>query len=111
MNGTFKLDKMFCCPPLQNHVGAAGNRGLSVLVRRTCEGIRFLLQSRGIAVEDVDKLRPVPGSPDLKINIAYDAGLQFCPWCGRRLQELVEIAPEAYDDLAKTHKPLLSIDL
>jgi hypothetical protein len=111
MNETFKLNKMFCCAPLQNHVTAAGSRGLAVLVRKTPEGIRFLLQSRGVAFEDVGKLRPMPGSPDLKINIVCDTGLQFCPWCGQRLQELVKIAPEGYDDLAEAHKPLLSMDL
>jgi len=64
----------------------------------------FLLQSRGIAFEDVAKLRGNPNAADMKVNISFDIGLQYCPWCGRRLQELVEALPEAFDELAEKHK-------
>lgn len=64
----------------------------------------FLLQSRGIAFEDTGKIRPVPDYPDIKINVSCETGLQYCPWCGRRLQELIEASPEAFAELAKKHK-------
>jgi hypothetical protein len=64
----------------------------------------FLLQSRGIALEDVSKVHPMPGAPDIKINVSSEVGLQYCPWCGTRLQELVEASPDAFDDLAEKHK-------
>jgi hypothetical protein len=107
----FTSNNIFCCAAFQNHVGAAGNRGIAVLMRKTPEGIGFLLQSRGVAFKDVVSLVAMPNGPDIKINIASDAGLQYCPWCGRRLADLVKGAPEPFEVLAKGHKPLLSVDI
>jgi hypothetical protein len=104
MKDTFVMNKIFCCPGFQHLVGDAGQRGLAVLVVKTSEGIRFRLQSRGIAFEDVSKIRPAPDYPDIKINVACESGLQFCPFCGRRLQELLQASPEAFGELAERHK-------
>lgn len=111
MKDTFEMNKAFCCPGFQNNIQAAGERGIAVLVVRTAEGIRFRLQSRGIAFEDESKIGPMPGSPDIKINVSCSTGLQFCPACGRRLQELVTAAPGFFDDLAEKHKKLQTLKL
>ena len=98
------LDKIFCCPGFQHRITDAGQRGIAVIVIRTSDGIRFRLQSRGIAFEDERKIRPVPDSPEIKINIAEECGLQYCPFCGRRLQELVEASPRPFEELVEKHK-------
>jgi len=104
MKDTFILNKAFCCAGFQHRIEAAGKRGIAILVHKTAGGILFLLQSRGIAIEDGSKLAPMPGAPDMKINISFDIGLQYCPWCGRRLQELAEASPRVFDDLSEKHK-------
>ena len=104
MKNEFKMNKMFCCPGFQNSIQAAGQRGLAILVHKTSSGGMFLFQSRGIALEDVGKIRPNPSAPDMKINVSSETGLQYCPWCGRRLQELIEASPEAFEELAREHK-------
>jgi len=105
MKNEFVENKIFCCSGLQHRIEAAGQRGIAILVHKTSSiGIAFLLQSRGIALEDVSKIRPTPSAPDIKINVSSEVGLQYCPTCGRRLQELVEASPEAFDDLAEEHK-------
>jgi len=101
---------MFCCPGFQNNVEAAGERGIAILVKVTSEGIMFVLQSRGIAFEDESKIRPMPSAPDIKINVSCTTGLQYCPACGRRLQELVKASPRAFEELAQKHKKLLARD-
>jgi len=95
---------MFCCPGFQNNVEAAGERGIAVLVKKTPEGTMFVLQSRGIAFDDESKIRPMPGAPDIKIRVSCTTGLRYCPACGRRLQELVEASPRAFEELAEKHK-------
>jgi hypothetical protein len=74
------------------------------LAHKTPTGIVFLLQSRGIAFEDVSKVHPTPGAPDIKINVSSEVGLQYCPMCGRRLQEMIEASPQVFGDLAAKHK-------
>jgi hypothetical protein len=104
MKTEFMMNKIFCCAGFQHRVEAAGQRGIAVLVHKTSSGIMFLFQSRGIAFEDTSKIGPMPGTPDIKINISCEAGLQYCPWCGRLLQELIEVSPKAFDELAEKHK-------
>ena len=90
-----------CCIPLKNLLDDAGRRGVSALVRHTDTGINFLLQSRGIDFTDEPKLHPV--DLDLSINISCDIKIRFCPFCGRRLQELIDTSPEYFDKLAQEH--------
>lgn len=108
MKDTFVMNEMFCCPGFQHLVGDAGHRGIAVLVVKTPEGTRFRLQSRGIAFEDVSKILPMADWPDIKVNIACESGLQFCPFCGRCLQELVKADPQAFAELVEKHKHLYS---
>jgi hypothetical protein len=49
-----------CCPGFQNLLNNAGQRGMVALVRQGFAGIDFLFQSRGIAFDDEQKLRPIP---------------------------------------------------
>jgi hypothetical protein len=97
---------MYCCDGLQNLVLSAGERGIAVLVFVATNGIRFVLQSRGVAFEDEDKLRPAP--IDIKINIACCSGLRFCPYCGRALGELARESPEFFESLAEHHSKFLA---
>lgn len=101
---TFIPNNIFCCPGFQHSVEAAGVRGVAVIVVNTLGKTRFLLQSRGIDFDDVGKLRPRPDAPDIKINIACEIGLQYCPACGRKLEELITTSPDAFEELAKKHK-------
>lgn len=108
MKDAFELDKRFCCPGFQHRVADAGQRGVAVLVVNTPEGISFRLQSRGIAFEDEKKIGPMPGAPDMKINVSCEVGLQYCPFCGRRLQDLVKASPKAFEELADKHRQFYS---
>jgi hypothetical protein len=96
------MNNIFCCPGFEHRITNAGQRGIAVLAHKTSSGIMFLLQSRGIAFEDEGKLRPMP--IDISIRVSCDVGLQFCPFCGRRLQELVKASPEAFKELVEKHK-------
>lgn len=103
MKDTFVMDEIFCCPGFQHRVADAGQRGIAVRVVNTSDGIRFRLQSRGIAFEDESKIRPMP-EMDMKINVSSEMGLQYCPACGRKLQDLVNTSPKDFEELAKKHK-------
>src|SRR5687768_8699981 len=100
---------MFCCSSLADRIESAGSRGLSIVIERAADGFKFLLQSRGVAYEDVPKLRPMP--IDIHINVAQDVGLGYCPWCGRRLQELVTKNPDGFADLATRHEKFIAVPI
>jgi hypothetical protein len=111
MTNQFVLDNRFCCAGFQHLVLSAGQRGLACLVIQRQEGNAFCLQSRGVAFEDEHKLRAVPEAPDFKINISSESGLRFCPFCGRKLQDLVAANPEAFNFLAEEHRKFRTVDL
>jgi len=104
MKDTFTLNKAFCCPGFQNSLEAAGQRGIAILTKDSSIGLMFLLQSRGIAFDDISKMRPQPGAPDIKINISCETGLKYCPWCGRDLQQLANVSPEIFQNIARKHQ-------
>lgn len=99
---------MYCCAAFDRLVANAGERGIAALVRRSQGRIYFVLQSRGVSYDDQKKLQPSPIK--VTVNIASDTGLQCCPFCGRRLDELVKASPEAYEQLANKHREILSVD-
>jgi hypothetical protein len=100
---------MYCCSGLENHIRFAGDRGLAVLVQKLSGRFIFSLQSRGIAYRDEIKIRPAP--MDLVINVASEVAIQYCPWCGRQLQELVALAPSRFSDLANSHERLRAVPI
>ena len=106
MNDEFVPSPIFCCIGFQHLVTAAGQRGIAALVAKSTAGISFRLQARGIAFEDEEKLGPMPGSPDIKIHISSESGLQYCPICGQRLDDLVTMNPKAFAELAEEHQKL-----
>jgi len=95
---------MFCCNGLAHRIENAGERGLSILVRNTDEGIRFVLQSRGVSFPDQDKV----GVMTVDLNVSTDFGLRFCPFCGQKLEELAQTDMAMFDGLAKAHRVFLS---
>mgnify|MGYP005858191645 CR=1 FL=1 len=108
MKDVFELDKRFCCPGFQHRVADAGQRGIAVLVVNTSDGIRFRLQSRGIAFDDEKRIGPMPGAPDMQINVSCEVGLQYCPFCGCKLLDLAKASPKAFEVLAEKHRQFYS---
>jgi hypothetical protein len=98
---------MFCCEGFRNLASLAGQRGLAILVRENFEGkMIFVFQSRGIAFDDVAKWKAVP--IDIMINVDAVVGLRFCPFCGRKVEQLVQESPEFFRDLMLEHKKFLA---
>ena len=96
---------MYCCDLLENSISHAGQRGLATLVERTPERFIFYLQSRAVAFGDERRLRIEP--MDITLNIDFTVGIHFCPWCGKRLQELVGAAPREFAELALQQRELV----
>ena len=91
---------MFCCSGFRNLLSCAGERGYAILVCEISPGeVRFVLQSRGLAFGDEAKWKPV--QIEVNINVSAEIGLQFCPFCGRTLKELVNEQPDVRQHLAQ----------
>ena len=98
---------MYCCVGIRNLVSLAGERGIAVLARREANGdIGFVLQSRGLAFEDETKSLPIQDA--VRINVACVVGLQYCPFCGHHLKELVGRFSKHFSELALVHKKFLA---
>jgi hypothetical protein len=73
----------WCCPGFEAFYGNAGHQGAGILVRRDSSGgSEFTLQYR--AVEEGEEASIGSDKP---VASVVDVGMQFCPWCGRRLDK------------------------
>jgi hypothetical protein len=99
---------MYCCHSLQNYIENAGQSGLAILVLRKPENndLWFVLQSRGVAYKDENKIVPIP----FDINISTSRAIKFCPGCGHFLQELVDISRDIFEHLAEEHDKYIPRD-
>jgi hypothetical protein len=94
-----------CCDPFSGLLADAGRRGLAIIVRRDRDGLSFDLQSRGIDHRDRAKLVPIPGAPDVFVNLSMSVAIKHCPFCGQRLSRLVRHARATHERLADEHEP------
>jgi hypothetical protein len=108
MRNLFVFNRIFCCTGFQHRITDAGQRGIAILVIKTSDGIQFRIQSRGIAYADEDKINPIPNAPDYKINISCETGLLYCPFCGKKLHNLVRKHPKAFEEIAEMHRKFYS---
>jgi hypothetical protein len=99
------LKKMFCCYPLQNVLSGAGERGLSAVVVSSPEGLIFMLQSRGIDFGTENKLGLIPSELELFVNSSASFPIKFCPFCGKRLEDLVSASLPEFQRLSEKHLP------
>ena len=94
-----------CCWPLWNGMMAAGQRGLAVVLAEQAEGLCFWLQSRGVDFKHEQSVRANSDAPqDLYINLVTSQVIHFCPWCGRRLEEVAAVAPVPLARFAAAHR-------
>jgi hypothetical protein len=102
---------MFCCRGFENLIGNVGQRGISALVYDTPRGFRFSLQGRAVSKEDELFLthNPSPTPLPIKGNMSLSAniGLNYCPFCGRDLQALINPSTKKrFEALAEEHKKI-----
>ena len=89
----------WCCIAFENRYGAAGQRGLGVLVEADSEGRPlFLLQVRAF-----DLGSELDNTPTAPMTMVVETAIQFCPWCGVALRKW-------YRKSAELARPQLRID-
>jgi hypothetical protein len=100
----------FCCNRFKELIDRAGQRGSAIVVARNGQNpLKFRLQSRGVAHEnEVDATRI---STQIIINISAQQAIEYCPYCGTRLQELLDATPVEYEELAVKQHPFLTISI
>jgi len=99
------MSMQFCCRRFEEKIDRAGQRGFAIVVSRDGQNpLKFRLQSRGVAHGDETKVKKI--STQIIVNIWTQQAIEYCPYCGRRLQELLDAAPADYEALAKKHLPL-----
>jgi hypothetical protein len=99
---------MLCCEFFEDLIFRAGQTGLSVLVTKSSVGIGFVLQSRGLSIDEVHAC--ILNAPYVtNVNIECEIGIKYCPFCGKDLRDLTARFPEFYDLLCQQQKKLLRI--
>jgi hypothetical protein len=96
------VNPIFCCAGLEMLISQAGRRGCAVLVVWKSGELRFLIQSRGVAYKDEPLAYSVPRG--FVINKSSTVNIQYCPFCGRRLSDLVEASVAEFAKLANAHR-------
>jgi hypothetical protein len=98
----------FCCSRFKELIDRAGQRGLAaVLHRYGANPLKFLLQSRGIAHEDIAESKKI--STRIVINIQTLKRIDYCPFCGKSIQELLDATPAEYEELAVKQHPFVTM--
>jgi uncharacterized protein (UPF0212 family) len=73
----------WCCPGFEGFYGQAGQRGAAVLVGRNSIGEpEFTMQYRAADAGDEQSI-----NSETLMSPIVDVGMQYCPWCGRRLDK------------------------
>lgn len=93
----------YCCHSFKGLIDTAGERGHSVIVVRIQNRLIFRLQSRGLAHRDLANFRKI--SIPIEVNLLLTVTVAHCPFCGCRLQKLLDATPAEYSDLAMKHEP------
>jgi hypothetical protein len=98
---------MYCCTGFRNFLSCAGERGHAILAYQLSpKNVKFFLQSRGLAFGDERQWKPV--AVDVMINISAEIGIQYCPFCGQHLDELVQKDLNFFETLANSHAKFLA---
>jgi hypothetical protein len=83
----------FCCRAFEHWHGAAGTRGFGVFAAESEQDqAMFLIQHRAL---DADARSP-EYSPS-PLSLVSDLIIQFCPWCGTKLDEFYRVTKKQID--------------
>jgi hypothetical protein len=85
---------MFCCDIYRDMATDAGKNGFSVVVNNLGEGYFFMLQCRE---------KDITQGP----SSTCEQGIQFCPWCGTKLQSIIDKHPKEIEELRQQHDKLI----
>ena len=82
----------FCCDAFAGLVGEAGRRGFSILAFDEDDFQYFLIQGRSAG----------PSAPS-EVTGIVQTGLQYCPWCGKKLKRIIRRQLKEFKVLAREH--------
>ena len=92
----------WCCVGFESFYGEAGHQGAGILVGRDSLGDpEFIMQYR--AADADHKLEFTGKDP---VASVVDIRLQYCPWCGRNLEEWYR---NRIEDLYRPHLKILPV--
>ena len=91
----------FCCEAFKNLVENMGRRGTSVILFSEMGSTYFCLQSRGYDAGDAKKLENEAARGVGKINIVSQTGIQYCPFCGNKLEKWLTCHKKDAEELIK----------
>jgi hypothetical protein len=94
---------MFCCHTFKDLIANAGKRGLSVVVGEIGGRVSFTLQSRSIAYNDLARVKTAQSQFPENVTLAVGLMIQYCPSCGRNLDELAVEQVANLEQLACDH--------
>ena len=82
----------YCCYAFECNVGEVGRRGLSILAVDKSGHQYFAIQGRSANYEE-----------NVNPEGVFQGGIQFCPWCGRKLKRFITKQLDEFKILAKNH--------
>ena len=76
-----------------------------MLLARKLDRFLWIAQSRGVDFVDEKRVVNMP----VDVNLAAELVVKFCPFCGTRLSDLVDVNPEEANSLAEQHQTLIGM--
>lgn len=96
-----------CCAGLKGLLSEAGAKGLAALVKKSGSQFVMVLQARGLAFADEHLVVADPSPRDRMWKVSESCGMQYCPFCGAKIERIVARDPERFEEMATTHYKLL----
>jgi hypothetical protein len=98
-----------CCDVFNELVADAGNRGYSVVACVRGSYRFFCLQARACPKLDEPKMKNLPKGIDIPnpLTVGMQIGIQYCPFCGTKLANIIAGSLNEFTRLADSNKPLL----
>ena len=94
-------DTHFCCSILEDHIFSAGRKGFSIIpvyFPELRESYIFFLQSRNLDASEIEFNHTI-----------IDQAINFCPWCGTKLSEIVSEKKDFIQEIATKNRHLIKI--
>ena len=101
----------YCCDPFFHALDNAGKKGFSVIASRENDEIFYYLQSRicdfDFNEEFLAKLKSLPKPLGISLPIQMQKKIEYCPFCGKKLATLFQVANPEVSELLEQHSRYL----
>ena len=102
----------YCCDPFFHALDNAGKKGFSIIASKENDDVFYYIQSRLCNFKDKDefvaKFKSLPKPLGISIPMEMQKKIEYCPFCGKRLDTMLQTFNPETMEILDEHKKYLS---